>query len=349
MRPKRASEGVRRKQEQAAETLLALIMGQRITMTIAVATRLGIPDLLADGAKSAAVLARRTGADRAALARLMRALTTIGICRQAGRDTFDLTDVGRGLAGDNAPSLKAYALFEGEMLTGMWGGLIDTVRTGKTASEIARLGNRFDQLGRSPAELAIFNQAMASLTRLAIPGILAAYDFSRIGRMIDVGGGAGALTAAILAAYPAMRAAVFDLPRLAEVARQTLAESGVADRAEFIAGDFFKAVPKGADALVLKNIVHDWDDRQNLRLLKNCRKALTPGGKLIVIERLMPETVKATQRDRTVAFVDLQMLRGAGGAERTAAQYRRLIRESGFTRVVVRPAGIVHLIEATAG
>jgi len=324
-------------------------MGQRTTMCIAVAVRLGIPDLLADGAKTSAVLARRTGTDHPSLARLMRALVTIGVCRQAGRDRYALSDVGRGLAGDADPSLRAYALFEGEMVSPSWSGLIETIRTGRTEAEIARLGNRFDQLGRSPAELAIFNQAMANLTQMAIPGILAAYDFSPIGRMIDVGGGAGALTVAILAAYPAMRGAVFDLPRLAESTTPILAESGVGERAEFIAGDFFKAVPKGADALVLKNIVHDWDDRQNLRLLKNCRKALTPGGKLIVIERLMPETVKASEHDRTVAFVDLHMLRGPGGAERTEREYRRLIRESGFTKISVRPAGIVHLIEATAG
>ncbi len=145
-----------------------------------------------------------------------------------------------------------------------------------------------------------------------------------------------------------MRGAVFELPRCAEGVNRALAAAGLADRAEFIAGDFFKAVPKGADALVLKNIVHDWDDRQNLRILKNCHKALAPGGKLIVIERLMPETVKAAEPDRTVAFVDLQMLRGTGGTERTERQYRRLIRESGFKKISVRPAGIVHLIEATA-
>ncbi len=323
-------------------------MGQRTTMVIAVATRLGIPDLLAHGPMDATALARRTGTDRAALQRLMRAMTTIGICQPAAGGRFALTDVGRGLAEDAEPSLKAYALFEGEMLTRSWGGLIETIRTGKTEAELARLGNRFDQLGRSAEQLAIFNQAMANLTQMAITGILAAYDFSTIRRMIDVGGGAGTLTVAILAAYPAMRAAVFDLPRLAESTTRNLKESGVGERAEFIAGDFFKAVPKGADALVLKNIVHDWDDRQNLRLLRNCRKALPKGGKLIVIERLMPEKVKAGEPDRTVAFVDLHMLRGPGGAERTGRAYRRLIREAGFTKISVRPAGIVHLIEATA-
>ncbi len=317
-------------------------------MAIAVAARLGIADLIASGTATTAAIARRTGTDRASLARLLRVLTAIGVIRATGADRFALTPVGRHLAGDDATSLKAYALFEGEMLTRSWAGLIDSVRTGKTEAEIANLGNRFNQLAGNPEQLTIFRQAMADLTQLAIPAILDACDFSSIERLIDVGGGLGTLLVAILARYRKMRGVVFDLPRNAAGATATLAAAGVSGRAEFVAGDFFKTVPPG-DGMILKNVMHDWDDADCLRILKNCRKALPKGGRLFIVERLMPKTVKAVPEDRAVAFVDLHMLRGVGGAERTERQYRRLIRAAGFSRMAFHPAGIVHVIEATAG
>jgi SAM-dependent methyltransferase len=323
-------------------------MAQRTTAAVYVAARLGIADLIAQGVTTTAAIARRTGADRRSLARLLRALVTIGVCREVGRDRFELTAVGAHLAENANPSLKPYALFEGEMLWRSWGGLIDSIRTGQTETELAGAGNRFERMGQSREAVATFNEAMASMTRLAIPGILAAYDFSKIRRLIDVGGGFGVLLAAILAEYPAMRGAVFDLPRCAEGAMMTLSEHGVGDRAEFIAGDFFKSVPAGADALIVKNIIHDWDDRRGLRILKNCRRALPAGGRLILVERLMPEALEASPEHRAVAFIDLNMLRGPGGAERTERQYRRLITASGFNRISVRPTGIMHVIEAIA-
>ncbi|MEX0853429.1 MAG: methyltransferase, partial [Bauldia sp.] len=183
------SRSAGRKSDRAADALFALITAQRTTAAIYVAARLGVADLMAEGITTTAAIARRTGADRRSLARLLLALVTIGVCRQVGKHRFELTAVGAHLAGNAAPSLKSYALFEGGMLWRSWGGLIDSVRTGQTEAELAGAGSRFEQLGRRPEAVRTFNEAMASMTQLAIPGVLAACDFSGIGRLIDVGGG----------------------------------------------------------------------------------------------------------------------------------------------------------------
>src|SRR5262249_19821899 len=141
--------------------------------------------------------------------------------------------------------------------------------------------------------VALFNDAMVSVTRLVVPAVLEAYDFSGIGMLIDVGGGYGHLLGPILRSYPAMRGAVYDLPRCAEGARRLLAEHGVGERGSFMPGDFFQSVPTGADALILKSVLHDWDDERSLEILVNCKRAVKRGGKLLVIERVMPEVLRS--------------------------------------------------------
>ena len=211
--------------DASADTLFDLMASHRITAIIHVAARLGIADHLACGPMSAAELARKTGADMRSLQRLLRALVTIGICRETD-ERFELTEVGAHLAEKSERSLKAFALFEGEILWRGWSGLLNSVRTGKTASELAGVSDSFALMGRDPEVVRIFNEAMASLTGVVIPGVLAAYDFSEIPRLLDVGGGHGELFTAILKANMSMRGAVFDLPRCAEGAKRQLDRAG---------------------------------------------------------------------------------------------------------------------------
>jgi SAM-dependent methyltransferase len=332
--------------DPSAIALFDLISSHRITAVIYVAARLGVADFLAEGPKTSSELAQRTGAHEPSLRRLLRALVSVGICRQIGESQFELTAIGRLLAAGEPQSLKSWALMEGERLWRSWGSLLDSIRTGKTTAEIAGVHNHFELMGRSPEAVKVFNEAMVSLTQRVTHGVLAAYDFSGITKLMDVGGGFGELLAAVLKAYPTMRGVIFDLPRCAEGAKKLLAEAGVGDRSEFVSGNFFEFVPRGADAMILKSIIHDWNDDRSVKILRNCRKALPEGGRLLLVERLMPENLEANPEHCAHAMSDLNMLLGPGGRERTEHEYRQLLCDGGFTISRVLPTGRFSLMEA---
>jgi SAM-dependent methyltransferase len=276
-------------------------------------------------------------------------LVTIGVCKRIGKDQFALTAMGGHLAGKAQHSLKAWALFEGELLARSWSGLLDSIRTGKTAAQLAGIDNSFDLMAHDPARAQLFDEGMVALTRQVIPAVLAAYDFSGSARLIDVGGGYGELLCAILTACPSMRGAIFDMPRCAEGAKRQLSDAGLTDRGEFIAGSFFESVPSGADAVIMKSIIHDWDDERSVKILQNCRRALAAGGKLLLVERIMPEIPEANTEHCSVTLSDLNMLRGPGGSERTEREYRELLSKSGFKMACVLPGGRWNVIEAMVG
>jgi SAM-dependent methyltransferase len=334
--------------DPSAVALFDLIVSYRITAIIYVAARLGIADILLEGPKGSQELASRSGCHAPSLQRLLRALLAIGILRQTTQGKFALTEFGAHLASDTTQSLKAYALFEGDMVFRSWADLLVSVRTGKTDAALAGFDNSFDRMARDPMAVRIFNDAMVSLTGMVAPAVLAAYDFTRIDRLFDVGGGFGELLGAILKAYPSMRGAVFDLSRCAKGARKQLTSLGVSDRAEFIAGDFFESVPVGADAIIMKSIIHDWDNERSTLILRNCRRALDKGGRLLLVERLLPEAVTANPEDLSNAMNDLSMLRGPGGRERTEREYASLLNSANFENPRVVPAGRFRLIEAIA-
>jgi SAM-dependent methyltransferase len=331
-----------------ATGLWDLIQSHRITMVIYVAAKLGIADQLRDQPKTLEQLTAATGAHEDALHRLLTVLSSLGICG-ANEGRFRLTEMGRALDGTAELSLKNWVIFEGEMLATSWRGMLETIKTGKTAAQLQGVGNSFELMARSPEKVGVFNAAMVDLTRLVTPQILAACDFSRIRHIMDVGGGAGELIGAIASKYPHIRGTAFDLARCAESANAHFAHIGIKDRAEFVAGDFFQSVPAIADAIVLKSVIHDWDDERSTAILKNCHKALPKHGKLLLVERVMPETPEMTEHDRSVAMSDLNMLRGPGGRERTEKQYRRLLDDSGFAFARVQPAGRFSVIEAYPG
>jgi hypothetical protein len=326
----------------AAIALHDLITAQRVTSVIYVAARLGLADHLVGRNKSSRELARETGAHEGSLRRLLRALVTLGICKQIGNDQFELTATGIHLAGNVSHSLRHWALMEAELMPRLWGSLLDTVRAGKNPTTAAAY---FATMTVQNAET--FDQAMAEISGLVIPDVLAAHDFSNIVRLIDVGGGRGQLLSAILNAYPSMCGAVFDLPRCAEAANKQLTNASVSDRSEFIGGDFFKFVPNGADALILKSVIHDWDDEDSFRILGNCRSALPNNGRLLLVERLIPDILEVNPDHCEIALSDLQMLALGGGAcERTEGEFRKLLSKSNFRMTGVERAGRYNVIEA---
>lgn len=329
-----------------AHTLFDLITAHRITASIYAAARLGVADRLAEAPRTVAELATMVGAHQNSLGRLLAALVTLGICTQDNAKRFQLTAIGMHLSGGADKSLKAWAVFEGKMLWPSWNGLSESIRTGKTRGELAGPGDHFEQIARNPAFVEVFNGAMADLTRLVTPDILSACQFAGVSRLMDVGGGVGGLLAAILAAHPSMRGIIFDLPHCAKGATRQIRESGIGNRCEFISGDFFKDIPTGADAIILKSIIHDWEDKRSVAIFSNCRRALPSAGKLFLVERLMAEVPEAIAEHRAVALSDLNMLRNPGGAERTVRGYCAILQQAGLEVVRVSPAGIFGVIEA---
>ncbi len=330
--------------------LFDLIQSHRVTAVIYVAAKLGLAELLRDGPRALGELAKATGADERALGRLLTALSTVGICSLTGEGRYALTEVGVHLDAATDQSFKGWAIFEAEMLSKSWNGMLESVMTGKTAAQLMGLNNSFDLMARSPENVVLFNAAMADLTRLVTPEILRAYDFSRISYLMDVGGGSGELLGAVAKQYPQMRGTVFDLARCAETARHHLEHIGLSDRVEFVAGDFFATtIPAVADAIILKSVIHDWDDARSTSILRNCRQALPSNGTLLLVERIMPEAPITTDEDRAHAMSDLNMLRGPGGRERTKQEYRDLLNESGFDLKSTYPAGRFNVIEARVG
>ena len=223
-----------------------------------------------------------------------------------------------------------------------WGELFHSVKTGETGFDHFNGADIFTFLERDPAALSLFAQAVGSLSGTEIAAVLAAYDFSRARTIVDVGGGQGALLAAILAANPAVRGVLFDRPATVARARGLLENVGVGDRCEVIDGRFFDAVPKGGDLYVLKSVIHDWDDDQAAAILQNCRRAMGADARLLLIERVIPP-------GNAPAFgkwMDLNMLVVAGGRERTEAEYRSLYARAGFDLMRIIPtAAEVSLIE----
>jgi len=332
--------------QAAALKLFDLVQSHRVTALIHIAARLGLAELLRDGPQPLGALAAATGADEGALGRLLTALSTIGICSRSGDGRYALTETGACLDGAGEHSVKGWVIFEAEMLAKSWSGMFDTIMSGKNAAELQGLANSFELMGKTLENVTKFNAAMVDLTRLVTPAILGSYDFSGISRLMDVGGGAGELLGAIAQQNQKLCGTVFDLPRCAEAANTHLQAIGVSDRVEFVAGDFFKSVPTIADAIILKSVIHDWNDARSISILRNCREALPGGGKLLLVERLMPEMPAVTDEDKAHALSDLNMLRGPGGLERTEEQYRKLLEQGGFVLAAIHPAGRFNLLEA---
>jgi hypothetical protein len=329
------------------ERLLELIHGCWTTQALCATVELGIADALADRPMDAATLARRAGTDPQATARLLRALVSLGVCESRGT-AYGLTSMGRLLAAGPAPSLQGWARLAGRGLWAPWHGLTDSVRTG--LGHHARAGkDRFDALDGDAEAAGAFQQAMSELTAL-IAGPVAAIVDERLvgsGHAVDVGGGQGGLLVAVLASRPGWHGTVFDRAHARAGAERLLHESGLADRVVVVSGNFFDGVPTG-DVLLLKSVLHDWDDARAALLLRRCADALSPGGTLLAVERVMPEAPDDLPAHRALCRSDLNMLIGPGGCERTEAQFRALFATAGLSIIGATPAaaGFV-VLEAT--
>ena len=326
--------------------LMDAMFGYMSAQLIYTAAETGVADALADGPGSSADVAKRTGAHAPSLHRLLRGLTGLGAVEQRGPDLFALTAEGRRLCADAPGSIRALVrLFCGPAVWRTWGDMAESIRTGEPAWERVTGMTSFEYFAAHTDLGETFNTAMAEHIRAVAPGIIEAHDFGRYRTVADLGGGDGTFLAAILRARPALRGVLFDLPAGLTAATDTLAD--VADRVEIVAGDFLASVPEGADAYLLKSVIHNWDDARAAAILRTCRAAMSPDARLILVEQVMPETV--SPETQGVVRNDLNMLLTTGGRERTEAEFRELLHGAGFGEVSVTgpiPSSGYRLIEA---
>lgn len=327
----------------APAALLRMMTGYWVSKALNVTAELGVADLLRDGPRTSDELAGACGADPPTLYRLLRALASVGVFSEAPERLFALTPLAELLRSDRPGSMRALARMYGSEQYHAWDDLLGSVRTGAPAFDRVFGANYFDYLAGNPEASTVFNEAMTGWTTQVADAVVAAYDFTGAGAVVDVGGGHGLLLATILRAHPETKGVLFDVPQVVAGSRPLLESHGVAHQCETLGGDFFASVPGGGDVYVLAQILHDWDDDKSRLILSNCHRAMGASGKLLVVEQVLPPG----NEPFLGKWLDLHMLVLLTGRERTEAEYRELLGAAGFdlARVVPTRSG-ASVIEA---
>ena len=314
--------------------------GALAAQVVYVAARLGLIDQVADEAKTVEELASSSGTDAQSLGRLLRALVSLGILVQDQSGRFRATSVGEVLGSSHPSSLRSWTIFLGSpFIWNPWGNLFETISTGQTAFSQLYGMPFFSYLANHPEYAKVFNDAMSAGSSDYVKDLLAAYDFSKFERIVDVGGGQGELLRGILKTNPTTHGVLFDLPAV-------VAETGIlkadtmAGRCEVIAGDFFEEVPQAGDVYILKTIIHSYDDEDALRILKVCRRAIKENGRLLLLEIVL--TAASKPGSALMDMMDLVL----GGRERTEEEFGKLLSRAGFSLLRVIPARNFSILES---
>ncbi len=323
----------------ARQAMLRLIRGFQIARAVCVVAELGVADRLRDGPQSIEELAQATGTHAPSLYRLLRGLAAAGIFAMDDSGRCGLTPLGATLRSNVPGSLRAWAVV---MLGGAhyraWGELMHSVKTGEIAFNHLFGMSAWEYRAANSESGTLFNEAMSNLTA-SNEAIRGSYPFSNLGLIVDVGGGDGSLLTSILEVAQRTRGIVFDLPYVAEAARRRVEAAGLADRCEFIGGDALAAVPAGGDAYLLSRVIHDWDDARSVDILRNCRRAMSRNGVLLLLERVAPARIEVSAGHQMVTMSDLNMMVMNGGLERTEAEFQAIFERAGFTLTRILPAG----------
>lgn len=325
-----------------SQTIMRLGLGFAVSQALRVVAELGIPDVLAVGELTVDQLANASSSNADSLYRVMRLLAAESVFREVTPRRFALTDVGAALQSDPSGPRDFVRMINSDPYLA-FERLLHSVRTGKPAFDEVFGKPRFDWLADNPAQAALFQRAMVALSQGSNEAVAEAYGFEPFSHVVDVGGGHGQLLSAILARNPHLSGTLFDLP--AGIAAAKARVGGDLPRTELVAGNFFEAVPSGADLYILKKVIHDWDDERATKILMNCRKALKPDGKVLLAETLVP----AGDQPAQIKLIDVVMLAVTGGLERTEAQYASLFAAAGLRLERVIPAGdSICILEAMA-
>ena len=319
----------------AAATMLRMIWGIHSSRAVYVAAKLGIADLLADGPVSTGELALATRTHEPSLYRVLRLLAALNVFDEVEPRSFGLTALGDRLRSDAPAGMRSWAVFL-EAIGGVrpFEHILDTVRTGTPGLDTAFGTGIFEYLAQHPDHAATFDAAMSERTAAFAPSVAGTYDFSAIASIVDVGGGQGTLLAEILGRHAHVHGTLFETAAVAARAAAVLDRAGLAGRCQLLAGDFFERVPDGADCYVLANVLHDWEDNRAIDILRNCRQSMARGGRVLIIERLIPDQ----PGDAVPTLLsDINMLVITGGRERTNAEYASLLARAGLKIGTVHP------------
>ena len=324
--------------------LLRLVSGYQLSQALHVAARLDVGDRLAGGPRSADELAPEMETHADALYRLLRALAAVGVLHELDGRRFELTELGEGLRSDVPGSVRGWALMIGRpMHWNTWSSLVESIRTGENTFRLVHGTDVWSYRAQRPEELAIFDGAMTSMSGVVDPAVIDAYDFGRFREVVDIAGGRGALLAAILAKHDTVRGVLFDQPDVVANARVLLGRFG--DRYRTVGGSFFERVPDGADAYLLKSILHDWEDEECIAILRVIRKAMPEHGVVLVLER----DLGRPNENAPAKLSDLNMLVNPGGRERSEDEYAALFAVAGLHYVgATASAASVTVFEAAA-
>jgi hypothetical protein len=317
------------------------LFGFMVTKGLAASASLDVADALKDGPLYYTQLAEKVGAHPKSLHRTLRMLTSVGIFSETAPGTFSNNAPSELLRSDHPQSLRGMAV----MMTSPshwqpWGLYEETVRSGRSGPQHAFGADFFTWVNRpeNREQAEVFNSAMTSFSMLTAPLVAEGFDFSRFKRIVDIGGGHGHLLKTVLAKAPQAKGVLFDMPGVVE------GSGDLGDRIERVGGDFFEAVPSGADCYIMKHIIHDWSDEHCQRLLGNVAKAMAPGGSALVVEIVMPES----PGPHPAKFADVNMLAMTeGGCERTEKEFAALFQSSGLKlKAIHRTPGLVSIVEA---
>ena len=329
--------------ETPTATLLRLANGYQISQAIHVAAELKLADLIGAEPVSVADIGARVGAHPESLYRLLRALSTVGVFRETEDRRFVASPVSDLLRTDNPQSMCGWPTMVGRPYHWqMWGDLLHSVRTGEDAIQHRYGVGIWAWRADKPEETTIFNAAMEAMSRNVAPAIIAACDFTRFKRIVDVGGANGALLAAVLTASPHSAGVVFDLPHVVREARSMIRLAGLEGRCEIAEGSYFDGIPAGGDAYVFKSVLMDHSDETCAAILRRVRTAMGPDGTLLVIEGM----IGPPNEGQRAAFSDLMMLVGTGGRERREDEWKAILAAGGFDLSCIAPtASRFHILE----
>ena len=327
--------------------LMQMAMGFTVPFLLRAAALLCLADHLADGPKTATELAVPTGAHAPALYRLLRTLASIGIFSEDEAHRFALTALSEPLRSNVPGSVRTSILsFTGDLFIVPWSSIHYSVQTGQPSFDKHFGAPFFDHISTDPDEATWFHDLLIGLNSADAPAVAAAYDFSTSVKIADIGGATGHMLTTILASHPGPRGILFDLAENQSGATELLQSRGMVDRVTFIAGSFFDSVPAGCDLYILSHVIHDWTEEQCLTILANCRRAMSPASRLLIIEQVLPEG----DTFHPGKMLDINMLVQTPGQERTEPEYRALLQKAGFilTRVIPTnsPVSIVEAVPA---
>jgi hypothetical protein len=327
-----------------ATALLQLIMGFRLTQMVYAAAKLGVADHLREGPRTAQAFAEAVGAHPQSLGRLLRGLASVGIFSETETGEFELTARGRFLCSDTPGSLRSLAVLYGEdWLWRGYGNTLHSVRTGGPGFDHAHGAPLYDYLETHPEAALAFDAAMSGYSALEAKAILDAYDFSAVRTFIDVGGGLGELATTLLRAHAHLVGTIYERAGTIEQTRRAVTAAGLSERCNCVGGDFFVSVPPADGVVLLKSVIHNWDDEKATAILRNCRRGMQPGARLLIAERVIAPGNAAPE----AKLFDISMLVVVGGQERTPSEYGALLAAAGFELTRIIPtASSLSLIEA---